>query len=71
MEGSCTVNLVTQKQHFHGKELHLNLLTQNKHFHVKELHCKSCYTKTNTFMERSCTVNLTQKRKLSWKGVAL
>ena len=29
------------------------------------------YTKTNTFMEKSCTVNLTQKQTLSWKGVAL
>ena len=56
MEGSCTVNLVTQKQHFHGKELH----------------CKNSYTQTNTFMERSCTVNiLTHKQTLSWKGVAL
>ena len=36
----------------------------------KELHCKPCHTKTNTFMERSCTVNrLTQKQILSWKGV--
>ena len=59
MEKSCTVNL----------SLHKN---KNKHFHGKELHCKSSYTKTNTFMERSCTVNLlTQKQTLSWKGVAL
>ena len=56
MERSCTVNLVTQKQHFHGKDLH----------------CKPCYTKTITFMERSCTVNLvSQKQPISWKGVAL
>ena len=56
METSCTVNL----------------LAQNKHFHGKELHCKSSYTKINTFMERSCTLNIvTQKQTLSWKGVAL
>ena len=68
MERSCTVNF----------------LHKNKHFHGKELHCKPCYTKTNTFMERSCTVKtntfmersctvnlVTQKQTLSWKGVAL
>ena len=64
-----------QKQtHFHGKELHCNISSYTKinTFIVKELHCKSSYKKTNTFMERSCTVNLvTQKQTLSWKGVAL
>ena len=61
MERSCTVSLRTQK-HFHGKELHC-------YFHGKEL---PCFTKTNTFMERSCAVNLlAQKYTLSWKGVAL
>ena len=56
MEGSCTVNLVTQKQHFHGKDLHR----------------KHSYTQTNTFMERSCNVNLlTQLQTLSWKRGAL
>ena len=77
MERSCTVNLLTQKQTLSWKGVALC---------GKELHCKPCYTKTNTFMEssctvkqktntfmeRSCTVNLlTQKQTLSWKGVAL
>ena len=52
MERSCTVNLVTQKQHFHGKELH----------------CKSFNTKINPLMEGSCTVNLvTQKQHFHGK----
>ena len=47
-------------------------LTQKQTLSWKELHCKPSYTKTNTFMERSCTVNLlTQKQTFSWKGVAL
>ena len=60
MEGSCTVNLVTQKQHFHGKDLHCkHSYTQtNTFFHGKELQCKPSYTTTNTFMEKRCTVNL-------------
>ena len=57
MERSCTVIF-----------LHKN----NTLFVKKELHYKHSYTQTNTFMERSCTVNLlTQKQTLSWKGVAL
>ena len=49
----------------------VSLRTQ-KHFHGKELHCKPYFTKTNTFMERSCAVNLlAQKQTLSWKVVAL
>ena len=53
MERSCTVNLF-------GNELHCK--NKNKHFHGKELHCKPSYTKTNTLMEKSCTVNLTQNK---------
>ena len=48
MERSCTVNF-TFMESLHCKH-------KNKHFHGKELHCKPCFTKTNTFMERSCTV---------------
>ena len=48
MESSCTVNTKT-------------FLHKNKYFHGKELHCKPSYTKINTLIERSCTVNLTQK----------
>ena len=63
MERSCTVSRVTQKQTLSWKGVALKtFLHTNKHFDGKELHCKPSHAPTNTFMERSCTVNLpTQK----------
>ena len=73
MEGSCTVNLVTQKQHFQGKELHYKpCYTKTNIFMERSCTVNLVTLKTNTFMERSCNVNLlTQLQTLSWKGVAL
>ena len=59
MESSCTVCRVTQKRTLSWKVVPLQTFShKNKHFHGKELHCNSSYTKINTLMERSCTVNL-------------